>query len=189
MIWSVHETSSSPFAQFDLILGWTTWKWLWAIWNYNEMLKQPICERIVHGWRFHARYDDVVPGMLPIFGHGSDNACSTCHLCKHPRGSKLSSSNVIRRGEVRWSHNVQFCLKSEVSLEHRGRSRSPVSCARKAADDEDLQLGYVVRNVAIEFSPNSAEQGCHIVESRHRLGLSLIGAYQNCFVQVSLACQ
>ena len=29
----------------------------------------------------------------------------------------------------------------------------------------------------------------HIVESRHRLGLSLIGAYQNCFVQVSLACQ
>ena len=75
-------------------------------------------------------------------------------MCKHPRGSKLSSSNVIRRGEVRWSHNVQFCLKSEVSLEHRGRSRSPVSCARKAADDEDLRLGYVVRSVAIEFSPN-----------------------------------
>ena len=75
-------------------------------------------------------------------------------MCKHPRGSKLSSSNVIRRGEVRWSHNVQFCLKFEVSLEHRGRSRSPVSCARKAADDEDLRLGYVVRSVAIEFSPN-----------------------------------
>ena len=51
---SVHETSSSPFAQFDLILGWITWKWLWATWNYNEMLKQPICERIGHGWRFHA---------------------------------------------------------------------------------------------------------------------------------------
>ena len=51
---AVHETSSSPFAQFDLILGWTTWKWLWATWNYNEMLKQPICERIGHGWRFHA---------------------------------------------------------------------------------------------------------------------------------------
>ena len=50
----MHETSSSPFAQFDLILGWTTWKWLWATWNYNEMLKQPICERIGHGWRFHA---------------------------------------------------------------------------------------------------------------------------------------
>ena len=77
-----------------------------------------------------------------------------CMCSKHPRGSKLSSSNVIRRGEVRWSHNVQFCLKSEVSLEHRGRSRSPVSCARKAADDEDLQLCYVVRSVAIEFSPN-----------------------------------
>ena len=33
----------------------------------------------------------------------------------------------MHRGEVRWSHNVQFCLKSEVSLEQRGRSRSPVS--------------------------------------------------------------
>ena len=96
--------------------------------------------------------------MLPIFGHGGGDACSTLYacMCEYPRGSKLSSSNVIRRGEVRWSHNVQFCLKSEVSLEHRGRSRSPVSCARKAADDEDLQLGYVVRSVAIEFSPNSA---------------------------------
>ena len=51
---TVHETSSSPFAQFDLILGWTTWKWLWASWNSNEMLKQPICEQIGHGWRFHA---------------------------------------------------------------------------------------------------------------------------------------
>ena len=56
--WAVHETSSSPFAQFDLILGWTTWKWLWATWNYNEMLKQPICERIGHGWRFHALHWD-----------------------------------------------------------------------------------------------------------------------------------
>ena len=50
----VHETSSNPFAQFDLILGWTSWKWLGATWNYNEMLKQPICEWIGHGWRFHA---------------------------------------------------------------------------------------------------------------------------------------
>ena len=48
--------------------------------------------------------------------------------------SKLSSSNVIRRGEVRLSHTVQVCLKSEVSFEHRGRSRSLVSCARNAAD-------------------------------------------------------
>ena len=41
----------------------STWFWvellgngcdLWATWNYNEMLKQPICERIGHGWRFHA---------------------------------------------------------------------------------------------------------------------------------------
>ena len=81
--------------------------------------------------------------------------CMHALMCKYPRGSKLSSSNVIRRGEVRWSHNVQFCLKSKVSLEHRGRSRSLVS-ARNAADDEDLQLGYVVRNVAIEFSPSRA---------------------------------
>ena len=76
-------------------------------------------------------------------------------MCIYPPGSKLSGSNVIRSGEVRWSHNVQFCLKSKVSLEHRGRSHSPVS-ARNAADDEDLQLGYVVRNVAIEFSPSRA---------------------------------
>ena len=135
-------------------------------------------------------------------------------MCKYPRGSKLNSSNVIRRGEVRWLHNVQFCLKSKVSLGHRGRSRSPVSCARNAANDEDLQLGYVVRSAAIEFRlANQSlsalrvskpvkthnfetampvyhrvqpKQGCHIVESRHRLGLSLIGAYQNCFVQVQV---
>ena len=122
-------------------------------WTFREHEIQKGGPQIMTSW-----YDDVVPGMLPIFGHGSDNArvfdLPYACMCKHPRGSKLSSSNVIRRGEVRWSHNVQFCLKSEVSLEHRGRSRSPVSCARKAADDEDLQLGYVVRNVAIEFSPN-----------------------------------
>ena len=51
---AVHETSSRPLAQFDLILSWTTWKWLWATWNHNEMSKQPICERIGHGWRFNA---------------------------------------------------------------------------------------------------------------------------------------
>ena len=64
---AVHETSSSPFAQFDLILGWTTWKWLWATWNYNEMLKQPICERIGHGWRFHALHSvkkSIISWML-----------------------------------------------------------------------------------------------------------------------------
>ena len=49
---------------------------------------------------------------------------------------------------------TQCPVLSEVSLEHRGRSRSPVSCARKAADGEDLQLGYVVRSVTIQFSPN-----------------------------------
>ena len=54
----------SPFAQFDLIWGWTTWKWLWATWNYNEMLKQPICERIGHGWRFHAlSYSPETPNL------------------------------------------------------------------------------------------------------------------------------
>ena len=25
-------------------------------------------------------YDDVVPGMLPIFGDGGDDACSTFHM-------------------------------------------------------------------------------------------------------------
>ena len=123
------------------------WKWhnLQRSWNienflYREHEIQKGGPQIMTSW-----YDDVVPGMLPIFGDGGDDVCSTCHLyacmCKYPRGSKLSSSNVIRRAEVRWSHNVQFCLKSEVSLEHRGRSRSPVSCAQNAADDEDLQLG------------------------------------------------
>ena len=125
------------------------WKWhsLQRSWNienflYREHEIQKGGPQIMTSW-----YDDVIPGMLPIFGDGGDDACSTCHICMHvyPRGSKLSSSNVIRRGEVRWSHNVQFCLKSEVSLEHRGRSRSPVSCARNAANDEDLQLGLVVR--------------------------------------------
>ena len=82
--------------------------------------------------------------MLPTFGDGGDDACSTCHMhgCVNTRVVLNSAAqNVIRKGEVRWSHNVQFCLKSEVSLEHRGRSRSPVSCARNAADDGDLQLG------------------------------------------------
>ena len=123
------------------------WKWhnLQRSWNignflYREHEIQKGGPQIMTSW-----YDDVVPGMLPIFGDGGDDACSTCHIyacmCKYTRGSKLSSSNVIWKGEVRWSHNVQFCLKSEVSLEHRGRSRSPVSCARNAGDDEDLQLG------------------------------------------------
>ena len=123
------------------------WKWhnLQRSWNienflYREHEKQKGGPQIMTSW-----YDDVVPGMLPIFGDGGDDVrvfdLSYACMCKYPRGSKLSSSNVIRRGEFRWSHNVQFCLKSEVSLEHRGRSRSPVSCTRNAADDEDLQLG------------------------------------------------
>ena len=146
------------------------WKWhnLQRSWNienflYREHEIQKGGPQIMTSW-----YDDVVPGILPIFGDGGDDACSTCHMhaCVNTRvvpspiqiwpsccffvpkkqqegqiwiglrGSKLSSSNVIRREEVRWSHNVQFCLKSEVSLEHRGRSRSLVSCARNAADED-----------------------------------------------------
>ena len=78
------------------------WKWhnLQRSWNIENFLNreheiQKGGPQIMTSW-----YDDVVPGMLPI-----------------------------------------FCLKSEVSLEHWGRSRSPVSCARNFADDEDLQLG------------------------------------------------
>ena len=123
------------------------WKWHnpQRSWNiekflYREHEIQKGGPQIMTSW-----YDDVVPGMLPIFGDGGDDACVfelpyAC-MCKYPHVSKLSSSNVIPRGEVRWPHNVQFCLKSEISLEHRGRSRSPVSCARNAVDDEDLQLG------------------------------------------------
>ena len=121
-------------------------------WTFREHEIQKGGPQIMTSW-----YDDAVPGMLLIFGHGSDNACSTCHMHAFVNTRVVPSSAAqtwYEGGEVRWSHNVQFCLKSEVSLEHRGRSRSPVSCARKAADDEDLQLGYVVLNVAIEFSPN-----------------------------------
>ena len=134
-------------------------------WTFREHEIQKGGPQIMTSW-----YDDVVPARHAPHIWTRQRQCVfdlpyAC-MCKHPRGSKLSSSNVIRRGEVRWSHNVQFCPKSEVSLEHRGRSRSPVSCARKAADDEDLQLGYVVCSVAIEFSPN---RQCRTVLSYSRV--------------------
>ena len=121
-------------------------------WTFREHEIQKGDPQIMTSW-----YDDVSQACSPYFDTAATmrvRLAICMHVVPSSCGSKLSSSNVIRRGEVRWSHNVQFCLKSEVSLEHRGRSRSPVSCARKAADDEDLQLGYVVRSVAIEFSPN-----------------------------------
>ena len=80
----------------------------------------------------------VVPGMLPIVGDGVGwfHCLSPFHRLRSDRGPVLGTEATMRRVrlaicmhrvEVRWSHNVQFCLKSEVSLEYRGRSRSPVS--------------------------------------------------------------
>ena len=122
-------------------------------WTFREHETQKGGPQIMTSW-----YDDVIPGMRPIFGHGRDDACSTCHICacmcKHSR-TWFQAQQLKGEGEKSDGHTMtSFFLKSEVSLEHRGRSRSPVSCAQKAADDEDLQLGYVVRSVAIEFSPN-----------------------------------
>ena len=136
-------TQSSTFIRhwtFPLSRTWNTKRWPP---NYDVMIWWCRPSHAPHIWGRWRRCVFDLPHTMHAL------------MCKYPCGSKLSSSNVIRRGEVRWSHNVQFCLKSKVSLEHRGRSRSPVS-ARNAADDEDLQLGYVVRNVAIEFSPSRA---------------------------------
>ena len=58
------------------------WKWdnLQRSWNienflYGEHEIQKGGPQIMTSW-----YDDVVPGMLPIFGDGGDDACSTCHM-------------------------------------------------------------------------------------------------------------
>ena len=137
------------------------WKWLnlqrsWniehffiATWNTKWC---PPNNDVMIWWRRLPRHAPHIWGRRRRCVFDLTYAC----MCKYPRGSKLSSSNVIRRGEVRWLHNVQFCLKYKVSLGHRGRSRSPVSCARNAANDEDLQLGYAVRSAAIKFSPSRA---------------------------------
>ena len=133
----------NPAYTHRILFALTAWYW-----TFREHEIQKGGPQIMTSW-----YDDVVPGMLPIFGHGSDNACSTCHMhaCVNTRVVPSSAAQTWYEGE---KSDVQFCLKSEISLEHRGRSRSPVSCARKAADDEDLKLGYAVPSVAIEFSPN-----------------------------------
>ena len=98
-----------------------------------------------------SRYDDVVPGMLPIFGHGGDDAWSTCHMhaCVNIRVVPSSAAQTWYEGEKSDGHTI-----FSVVLNPKFRWSKPVSCARKAADDEDLQLGYVVRSVTIEFSPN-----------------------------------
>ena len=119
-------------------------------WTFREHEIQKGGPQIMTSW-----YDDVVPGMLPIFGHGSDNACSTCHMhaCVNTRVVPSSAAQTWYEGEKSDGHTMSsFVLNPK--FHDRGRSRSPVSCARKAADDEDLRLGYVVRSVAIEFSPN-----------------------------------
>ena len=47
-------------------------------WTFRKHEIQKGGPQIMTSW-----YDDVVPGMLPIFGHGSDNACSTCHMVRN----------------------------------------------------------------------------------------------------------
>ena len=121
--WKWHNLTGSRFMKhwkFPLSRTWNTKRWPP---NYDVMIWWCSPRHAPHIWGRRRRCVFDLP-----------YAC----MCKYPRGSKLSSWNVIWRGEVRWSHNVQFCLKSEVSLEHRGRSRSPVSCAQNPADDEDL---------------------------------------------------
>ena len=122
------------------------WKWhnLQRSWNIEHVFianmknkKWPPNYDVMIWWRRLPRHAPHIWGRRRRCVFDLTYAC----MCKYPRGSKISSSNVIRRGEVRWSHNVQFCLKSKVSLGHRGRSPSQVSCARNAADDKDLQLG------------------------------------------------
>ena len=86
----------------------------------------------------------IVPGKLPIVGYGGNNVCSTCHVhaCVGLNTHMVPSSaaQTWYEGEKSDGHTMlQFCLKSEISLEHRRLSRSPVSCARNAADDEGLQ--------------------------------------------------
>ena len=123
-------------------------------WTFREHEIQKGGPQIMTSW-----YDDVVPGMLPIFGHGSDNACSTCHMhaCVNTRVVPSSAAQTWYEGEKSDGHTMSsFVLnpKFRWSIGDGRAHRWPVSCARKAADDEDLQLGYVVRSVAIEFSPN-----------------------------------
>ena len=115
-------------------------------WTFREHEIQKGGPQIMTSW-----YDDVVTGMLPILGHGSDYACSTCHMhaCVNTRVVPSSAAQTWYEGEKSDGHTM-----SSFVLNPKFRWSSPVSCARKAADDEDLQLGYVVRNVAIEFSPN-----------------------------------
>ena len=112
------------------------WKWhkLQRSWNienflYREHEIQKGGPQIMTSW-----YDDVVPRHAPhIWGRRRrcvfdlPYACT----CKYTRGFKLRSSNMIRKGEVRWSHNVQFCLKSEVSLEHRTVALTGKLCTKR----------------------------------------------------------
>ena len=60
-------------------------------WTFREHEIQKGGPQIMTSW-----YDDVVPGMLPIFGHGSDNACSTCHMQQLKRDTKGRSPMVTQ---------------------------------------------------------------------------------------------
>ena len=124
------------------------WKWhnLQRSWNIENFL---YCEheiqkggpQIMTSW-----YDDVVPGMLPHIW-GRRRRCvfdlPYMHACVNTRVVPSSAAQMWYEGEKSDGHTVfSFVLNPKFRWSiARGRSRSPVSCARNAADDEDLQLG------------------------------------------------
>ena len=72
-------------------------------WTFREHEIQKGGPQIMTSW-----YDDVVPGMLPIFGHGSDNACSTCHMhaCVNTRVVPSSTAQTWYEGEKSDGHTM-----------------------------------------------------------------------------------
>ena len=86
------------------------WKWhnLQRSWNieyflYREHEIQKGGPQIMTSW-----YDDVVPGMLPIFGDGGDDACSTCHMhaCVNTRVVPSSAAQTSYEGEKSDGHTM-----------------------------------------------------------------------------------
>ena len=73
-------------------------------------------------------YDDVVQGMLSIFGDGGDDACSTCHMhaCVYTRMVPSSAPQMWYEGEKSDGHtmfsfvlNPKFCWSIRDSRAHR----------------------------------------------------------------------
>ena len=145
-------------ARIELHYKFGIWHNLQRSWNiehflYREHEIQKGGPQIMTSW-----YDDVVPGMLLIAGDGGDDACSTCHVhaCVNTHMVPSSAAQTWYEGAKSDGHTLlQFCLESEFSMEYRRRSRSLVSCARNAADDEGLRCSSRSHRV-------QPEQGCHI---------------------------